>query len=282
MQLALIQDYQFPETAPLRYFGGKWSLAKWIVPILWKYFPDHRYYIEPFGGGFGIGFQKRQVECQVYNEINPDPLFFFKTLQTNYGELIAAISNLNWNEEEYSKPPTGKSEIDEAARIYLKARTGFVGAGGRWECGVSKDRINDRNHYCLQSLLSASLMLQSVQISSKPALKCIKEWNHSDALIYLDPPYLHSARGSKDSRSVNPVSAIPRRQYKFEMSEAEHIELIKHVQSMCSGVMLSGYDSPLYDSLCDGWDKVSNPDPASKECLWIKRPKYYTQLSFVS
>lgn len=277
MQLALLPQYQFPTTAPLRYFGGKWDLAKWIVPILGDVFPNHKHYIEPYGGGFGVGFQKRAVDTQVYNEINPAPLHFFRTLKNRPGELIAAIAAMNWDDQEYHNEPSGP--IDRAARIYLKARTGFTGAGGRWDCGISRNRMDDRDHYDIQSLLAATDMLCATRISNKPAMRCIKDWDCSDALLLVDPPYLHAARGTKDSRRGNPAKASPRRQYQFEMTEAEHIDLVMLLRSVKAGVILCGHDSPLYDSLCDGWIKHSHRD--SQECLWIKRPRYLTQLSLV-
>lgn len=32
----------------VRYFGGKWLMAPWII----KHFPAHRIYIESYGGGW--------------------------------------------------------------------------------------------------------------------------------------------------------------------------------------------------------------------------------------
>lgn len=39
-----------PTRPVLRYHGGKWRIAPWII----AQFPAHRVYVEPFGGG-GLG-----------------------------------------------------------------------------------------------------------------------------------------------------------------------------------------------------------------------------------
>ena len=38
---------QAPARPIVRYHGGKWLLAPWII----SYFPAHRVYVEPYGGG---------------------------------------------------------------------------------------------------------------------------------------------------------------------------------------------------------------------------------------
>ena len=61
-------------------------------------------------------------------------------------------------------------------------------------------------------------------------------------LIYADPPYLLSTRS--------------REQYNHEMSEEQHIELLEALLKHKGYVMISGYDSDLYNEMLKGWYKT--------------------------
>lgn len=67
-----------------------------------------------------------------------------------------------------------------------------------------------------------------------------------DVLIYLDPPYLKSVRSSQ------------RQIYRHElMTDAEHTELLLKLNCLPFNVMISGYDSELYNQMLSTWRKVS-------------------------
>lgn len=60
-----------------------------------------------------------------------------------------------------------------------------------------------------------------------------------DTLIYCDPPYL------KDLRK----KCI----YACEMSDEKHVELLKTLKASQSKIIISGYDSELYNRELEGW-----------------------------
>lgn len=79
-------------------------------------------------------------------------------------------------------------------------------------------------------------------------------------LIYADPPYLKSTR---------------RRQkiYRHEYDEEQHSLLLEFLKSVPCQVMISGYDSELYNQVLCSWQKVSFPAKTHAdvrmECLWM-------------
>lgn len=105
-----------------------------------------------------------------------------------------------------------------------------------------------------------AVRLKSVQIENKPALELIRAFDHDNVLIYLDPPYVWSTR--------------TRKQYRHEMSDRDHEELLETVLHSKAKVMLSGYDCELYENYLKGWRKIQIPARAQNslprvETLWM-------------
>jgi DNA adenine methylase len=63
------------------------------------------------------------------------------------------------------------------------------------------------------------------------------------SLFYADPPYPHGTR------------MAPRAYGPFEMTEADHRDLLDVLRQVKGKVMLSGYPNPLYDGALSGWTR---------------------------
>lgn len=111
-----------------------------------------------------------------------------------------------------------------------------------------------------ETVVEAADRLKKVQIENQPALDIISRFNYENVLIYADPPYLLDTRGGK--------------QYRHEMTEQDHLDLLSALKQHKGFVILSGYPSDMYDRELKGWNKVTrkaynqNKDPRT-EVLWL-------------
>ena len=114
-----------------------------------------------------------------------------------------------------------------------------------------------------QTIVALAQRLKMVQIENRPALDLIRRFNFDNVLIYADPPYLMDTRGGK--------------QYRHEMTEQDHVELLAALLQHKGPVILSGYPSELYDRELKGWHRITrksynqNADQRT-EVLWCNFP----------
>lgn len=62
--------------APFPIYGGKYYYAKQIIDA----FPQHRVYIEPFGGAANVFLQKPHSEVEIFNDLDSEIVNFFRVL----------------------------------------------------------------------------------------------------------------------------------------------------------------------------------------------------------
>lgn len=100
-------------------------------------------------------------------------------------------------------------------------------------------------------------------IENLPWQKIVEIYDDADTLMYMDPPYVLGSR-SADLKKV----------YAHELTDENHLELLSHVKSMRSMVVLSGYDHPLYSEALKGWLRRETKARAQTnaprlEVLWL-------------
>lgn len=108
--------------------------------------------------------------------------------------------------------------------------------------------------------------LQGVVIENRPAVEVLIQHDRHDTLHYVDPPYVHETRNLRRGNAA----------YAHEMTNQDHNELSKVLYELKGMVVLSGYDSSLYNDIYSDWPQVRKKvyaDGAAEriETLWMNR-----------
>jgi len=251
----------------LKYPGSKWKLSDWIVDMI----PEHHSYVEPFFGSGAVFFKKEPSNIETINDLDGDVYNLFKVIRDNPEGLARSVSMTPYSRQEYDQSFKCDDCIDEIekARIFLVRcwqghgfRTNGYKVGWKNDVQGRESAYSVRNWYRLpQWIIDVTDRLKQVQIESRPALEVINRFKYENVLIYLDPPYLLS------TRSAN--------QYKYEMTEQDHVELLEAIINHPGKIILSGYESELYHDYLKGWHTekrasyVQYYSKQSKEIIWM-------------
>ncbi|NEP08748.1 MAG: ParB N-terminal domain-containing protein [Symploca sp. SIO2C1] len=242
-----------------RWYGGKWRVGKWIA----SHFPEHKIYVEPFGGMYSVGILKPSSEIEVYNDIHPEAVNFWQQLKDNSEELIQRIEALTFNETtvEWAKLPSA-DPLESASKFYVQCRITYTGGGTGWASGYSSKALGKPENDDHSHLRAITSRIKDIQVYQLDALEIIKRFDSPDTLFYCDPPYIQDTRNSHTP-------------YEYEYSIEQHIQLIETVRSIKGKAIISGYPSSKYASLLKGWHRKETTSRATSgkdtmECLWIK------------
>jgi len=251
-------------TRPLvRYHGGKWRLAPWII----GHFPKHRVYCEPFGGGGSVLLRKPRAYAEIYNDLDGEMVNLFRVVRDQGDELLRQLSLTPYAREEFAEAylPTD-DPIARDLRTLVKAYQGFGSNGIHRPTGfrANSNRSGTTPAHDWANFPAAvpALIerLQGVVIENRDALDCMTAADAPSTLHYVDPPYpKHTRTNAGDD-------------YSFEYTDSQHEDLAKFLTGLSGMVVLSGYPTDLYREL--GWKQVQREargDRASlrTECLWL-------------
>ncbi|BBO34440.1 DNA adenine methylase [Lacipirellula parvula] len=234
---------------PVKWHGGKHYLASRIIEL----FPEHRIYLEPFGGAASVLLNKKPVDVEAYNDLDPRINRLFRVLRDEGDRFAAKLAFTPYSEAEFEacqEYSASASDLDMAVCDFVRWRQSFGGQGKTWSCTTTRARggiAGDVNAWwsAIEMLPEIIARLQCIQILHRPAIEAINKFDYPEGLIYCDPPYVHATR-AKGSRAI----------YEFEMTDQDHRDLAAVLMRCRSKVVLSGYPSELYEELYGDWRSV--------------------------
>jgi DNA adenine methylase len=256
-------------TPPLKWHGGKHYLATKIVALM----PPHLHYVEPYFGSGQVLFARDPADrrlwwpgmtsdgrkadgvSEVIGDLNADLMNFYSVLKDPelFGRLrdrleLTLHSEDEWNASRELLAGTSGDAVVRAAALFTFCRQSLSGRMQSFAPTVRTRLRGGRNDgvnawwTAIDGLDAVHCRLQSVKVLNRRALEVIRSEDTPATLFYLDPPYLH------ETRSATAV-------YRYEMTEADHRQLLDVLRSVKGKVILSGYPSDLYDTGLPGWKR---------------------------
>ncbi|MBB5462918.1 DNA adenine methylase [Paraburkholderia sp. Cpub6] len=248
----------------LRYHGGKFLLSDWII----SHFPEHRIYVEPFGGAGSVLLSKKRSYQDVYNDLDSEIVNLFRVVRDRGAELLSAIELTPYSRDEFKLSYEKTDDpIEQARRLVVRSFMGHGSNSHNRATGFRRHSRHSGTSPCSDwrnyppALTDIIDRLRGVVIENRDAFGLISEQDSEQTLFYLDPPYVMSTRDKGSD-------------YRFEMTDDQHRELAELLHGLAGMVVLSGYHSELYDDLYADWafvDRRALADGARErvETLWL-------------
>lgn len=238
--------------APFAYYGGKSGMAPLIVSLL----PPHRCFLEPFFGSGAVLFAKDPSQHEIVNDLDGAVVAFFRMLRDHPDDLeracrLTPYARLEYQIADLSAP--GLTDLELARRFWVRVNQSFAKShAGRSGWSVTTGRNQSTANSVLGRLerfQACAERLASVCIESCDGADLVTRLATADTVVYADPPY--SGEGRNGSRDAGGVCA----DYDHDMSDPEsHERLAETLHRTLAAVILSGYPSPLYETLYGDWD----------------------------
>ncbi len=248
-----------------KYPGSKWSLASWII----SFFPEHHSYLEPFFGSGAVLFNKPRSHIETVNDLDGSVVNLFDWIRKDPERLAHEIYWIPYArhvyDDAFARIP--EDSLAQAVNFYIRLNMGHgfrtTGEKVGWKNDVQgRERSYASQDWCSlpEKIMQAAERLRGVQIENRPAADLIPRFNFDNVLIYCDPPYVLGTRHGK--------------QYRCEMDDKAHGELLDILLSHKGKVLLSGYDNEMYNNRLRGWHReeavcYSQVCSRKREVLWM-------------
>jgi DNA adenine methylase len=220
-------------------------MLKWVLGMI----PEHRVYVEVFGGSGKVLLNKPQSKVEVWNDYDRRIANLFHVVVFKFDEFYEKVRGLVYSRELYKKYKKELSEVEkiEIGDVDLAVKTYYVmccmfsgGGSGFKSFGFRFSRKdNQAKQYWrrLGELERIRERLSGVVIECDDFEVVMKRWDGEDVWFYCDPPYYNSEG------------------YYSGFSREDHERLLRLLKRVKGKWLLSGYGNELYDRELSGYNR---------------------------
>lgn len=233
--------------SPLIWFGGKSKQAEHIISKM----PNHKVYIEPFGGAAHVISQKARINHEVYNDIDGIVVNFIMQAIENTELLIQKCIQLPYSRQLYEKwrnEELPRDPFEQAVRFFYLNRSAISKGNAEevpktgWRHSTSSSQnpamgyVNACNH-----IKAFAKRMQGVMIERLDFRTIIEKYDSDEAMFYVDPPYVGREKF-----------------YAGGFTLEDHYELAEMLNAVKGKVIVSYYPDPIINELYQGWNIESH------------------------
>ena len=263
--------------AVIKYLGSKWGLADWIT----GFFLPHHSYLEPFFGSGAVLFNKPRSDIETVNDLDGRVVSLFEWIRKDPERLAHEIYYTPYSRQVYDHALATEPEdsLQKAVNFCIQLNMGHGFRANGEKVGWRNDIHGRERAYAAldwsripERIMDAAERLRGVQIESRPAAELIPRFNYPDVLVYADPPYMMETRHGK--------------RYRCEMDTRDHEKLLDILLAHRGPVVLSGYDSRLYNGRLKDWHREERESRTQsgrrrQEVLWMNfEPEQQIRMEF--
>jgi DNA adenine methylase len=234
--------------------GGKYYLARRIVPILLSVRRRVTEYLEPCAFGASVFLAMPRFEREIIGDINPGVVDLWKVLSDEHSseELGARLSEIPYRQSafEEARQERDGTIVDRAIRFLVRCRfsRGGLGKSFAWAKRLRGGRPGDENAWATfraEELPKIVERARGVEVTSDPCWWTVWESRrHVHRLIYADPPYMRQTRTAADAYGA------------YEMSPLHHFWLVAALRAHSGPAAISGYRCAEYDRWLSDWRRI--------------------------
>jgi DNA adenine methylase len=194
--MPLVKRDMTKHKSPISWMGGKSRLVKTLLPLL----PEHKGYIEVFGGAGHLLFGKDPSKWEVLNDLDGNLMNFWAVVKTAPDQLISSfdytlVSRRTF--DEYKKI-YAQGDYDDCIRrahiFYYLVRAGFGAKMDGPTFGTGRNRNRLHIDEIERDIMQAYERLQAVTIENVSFERILRTYDEPDSLFFMDPPYHGTAQ----------------------------------------------------------------------------------------